>query len=152
MKVAEGTMGRVFVLRLEHGERLPDCVEQFARERGVSRAFCALVGGVDSGGRIVTGPIAGPDGQTAMPPVPVLTALAGVQEVAAVGTLFPDEAGQPKLHMHGAFGRGSQALVGCIRPGIDVWTIGEFVLIELLGLDLARVRDPATGFELLSAS
>ncbi len=147
MKVAEGTMGRVFVLRLEHGERLPDCVEQFARERGVSRAFCALVGGVDSGGQIVTGPI---DGK-AMPPVPVLTALAGVQEVAAVGTLFPDEAGQPKLHMHGAFGHGGQALVGCIRPGMDVWTIGEFVLIELLGLDLARKRDPATGFELLSA-
>lgn len=150
MKVAEGTIGRVFVLRLEHGERLPDCVERFAAERGLARAFCALVGGVE-GGSIVTGPLAGPDGETIQPPVPVLSALAGVQEVAAVGTLFPDAEGRPRLHMHGAFGHGQEARVGCIRPGIDVWTIGEFVLIELLGLDLARRRDPATGFELLSA-
>jgi predicted DNA-binding protein with PD1-like motif len=151
MKVAEGTIGRVFVLRLEHGERLPDCVEAFAAERGVARAFCALVGGVD-GGSIVTGPEAGPDGKNAMPPKAMLTALAGTQEVAGVGPLFPDEAGRPKLHMHGAFGRGEEARVGCIRPGIDAWTIGEFMIIELLGLDMTRRRDPATGFELLSAS
>lgn len=151
MKIAEGTLGRVFVLRLEDGERLPDCVEAFAAERGLSRAFCALVGGVE-GGRIVTGPKAGPDGTTIMPPEGVLTALAGAQEVAAVGTLFPDEAGRPRLHMHGAFGRGEEARVGCIRPGIDTWTIGEFVIIELLGLDMVRRRDPATGFELLSDS
>jgi len=151
MKVAEGTIGRVFILRLEDGERLPDCVEEFARQRGVSRAFCALVGGI-GGGRIVTGPKAGPDGETATPIVPVLTALAGAQEVAAVGTLFPDADGRPKLHMHGAFGRGETALVGCIRPGIDIWTIGEFVIIELKGLDMTRRRDPATGFELLCDS
>ena len=156
MKIAEGTLGRVFVLRLEDGERLPDCVEAFAAERGVSRAFCALVGGVEGGG-IVTGPKAGPDGTALMPPEPVFMALAGVQEVAAVGTLFPDEAGRPRLHMHGAFGRGEEARVGCIRPGPDnqtigVWTIGEFLIIELKGLDMVRRRDPATGFELLSAS
>ncbi|MDQ7835436.1 MAG: DNA-binding protein [Humidesulfovibrio sp.] len=147
MKVAEGSLGRVFVLRLEDGERLPECIEAFARERGVSRAFCALVGGVD-GGTIVTGPVDG----GVMPPVPVLTALTGAQEVAAVGTLFPDADGQPRLHMHGAFGRGQEALVGCIRPGIEVWTIGEFVIIELLGLDMTRRRDQATGFELLCDS
>ncbi len=151
MKVAEGTLGRVFVLRLEHGERLPDCIEAFALERGVSRAFCALVGGVDKG-TIVTGPLAGPDGKTVMPPVPVLTALIGTQEVAAVGTLFPDAEGRPRLHMHGAFGQGEEARVGCIRPGIDVWTIGEFLIIELLGLGMTRRRDPATGFELLTDS
>lgn len=147
MKVAEGTIGRVFVLRLEHGERLPDCIEAFAQERGVSRAFCALVGGVD-GATIVTGPA----DTTTMPPVAVLTALIGAQEVAAVGTLFPDAEGKPRLHMHGAFGRGEEARVGCIRPGIDIWTIGEFVVIELEGLDMTRRRDPATGFELLCDS
>ena len=151
MKISEGTIGRVFVLRLEHGERLPDCIEAFAAERGVLRAYCALVGGIEGGG-IVTGPESGPDGRTAMPPKAVLTALAGAQEVAAVGTLFPDEAGAPRLHMHGAFGRGEEARVGCIRPGIGVWTIGEFVVIELLGLEMTRRRDPATGFELLSDS
>ncbi len=145
MKVAEGRLGRVFVLRLEDGDRLPDSLERFAEERGVARGFCALVGGVGKG-RIVVGP---EDGD-AMPPVPVLKELLGAQEVAAVGTLFPDEAGRPRLHMHGAFGRGDQALVGCIRPGIDTWTVGEFVLIEINGLEMIRRRDPATGFELLA--
>lgn len=145
MKVAQGQIGRVFVLRLEDGDRLPDCIEAFAAERGVVQGFCALVGGVGSG-RIVVGP----EDTVTMPPVPVLTELCGAHEAAAVGTLFPDESGQPRLHMHAAFGRGEDAKTGCIRPGIDIWTIGEFVLIEFTGLDLVRKRDAGTGFELLS--
>ncbi|MDP2849107.1 MAG: DNA-binding protein [Humidesulfovibrio sp.] len=145
MKVAEGRIGRVFVLRLEDGDRLPDCVEAFAASRGVAQGFCAFVGGVGSG-RIVVGP----EDASAMPPVPVLTELLGAHEAAAVGTLFPNESGQPKLHMHATFGRGDEVKTGCIRPGIDIWTIGEFVLIELTGLDLVRKRDAATGFELLA--
>jgi len=145
MKVAEGTIGRVFVLRLEDGDRLPDCVEQFAAQRGVSQGFCALVGGI-GGGTIVVGP----EDTVSMPPVPVLLGLVGGHEAAAVGTLFPDESGQPKLHMHATFGRGETVKTGCIRPGIDIWTIGEFVLIELVGTNLIRKRDAATGFELLA--
>ena len=145
MKIAEGRIGRVFVLRLEDGDRLPDCVEALAAERGVAQGFCALVGGVGSG-RIVVGPQDG----AAMPPVPVLAELFRAHEAAAVGTLFPDEAGRPKLHMHATFGRGDTVKTGCIRPGIDIWTIGEFVLIELTGLNLIRKRDAATGFELLA--
>ena len=145
MKVAEGGIGRVFVLRLEHGDRLPDCVEQFAAERGVTQGLCSLVGGVGSG-RIVVGP----QDSVSLPPVPVLLELIGAHEAAAVGTLFPDESGQPRLHMHATFGRGDSVKTGCIRPGIDTWTIGEFVLIEFTGLDFIRKRDAATGFELLS--
>ncbi|OIO00888.1 MAG: DNA-binding protein [Desulfovibrionaceae bacterium CG1_02_65_16] len=145
MKVAQGTIGRVFVLRLEDGDRLPDCVERFASERGVRQGFCAFVGGVASG-RIVVGP----EDSVTMPPVPVLLGLVGAHEAAAVGTIFPDEQDQPKLHMHATFGRGESVRTGCIRPGIDIWTIGEFVLIELLGTDLVRKRDASTGFELLS--
>lgn len=144
MKAAEGRLGRVFVLRLENGDRLPDCVERFAAENGVTQAFCSLVGGVGQG-RIVVGP---QDGD-AMPPVPVLAELLGAHEAAAVGTLFPDEAGQPKLHMHGVFGRGDTVKAGCVRPGIDIWTIGELLLLEITGTSLTRRRDPATGFELL---
>jgi len=145
MEVAQGQIGRVFVLRLEDGDRLPDCVEAFAAEQGVAQGFCALVGGVGSGQIVV-----GPEDTIAMPPVPVLTELIGAHEAAAVGTLFPDEAGLPRLHMHAAFGRGDTVKTGCIRPGIDIWTIGEFILIELTGMDLVRKRDAATGFELLA--
>lgn len=147
MKIAEGAIGRVFVLRLEDGDELPACVERFAEERGVKQAFCAMLGGV-GGGRIV----AGPEDARTMPPKPVLLGLVGAHEAAAVGTLFPDESGKPKLHMHATFGRGESVKTGCIRPGIDIWTIGEFVIMELVGVDLVRKRDAATGFELLSCS
>lgn len=143
MKVEEGSIGRVFVLRLEDGDRLPDCVETFAKQRGVLRAFCALVGGIGAG-RIVVGPKEG-----SSPPEPVLADILGAHETAAVGTLFPDESGQPRLHMHATFGKGRDVKTGCIRPGIDIWTIGELVLVELTGINALRKRDAATGFELL---
>ena len=37
-------------------------------------------------------------------------------EVGA-GTLFPDEADRPALHLHAAFGRDDKVTAGCIRAG-----------------------------------
>jgi predicted DNA-binding protein with PD1-like motif len=145
MKSVEGSLGRVFVLRLEDGDRLPDCIERFAAEKNIKNAYCALVGGI-GGGKIVVGPEEG----AVIPPRIMLADILGVHESAGVGMIFPDADGAPKLHMHATFGRGEEVRTGCIRPGIDVWVIGEFVLIELLGLDIARRRDPKTGFELLT--
>lgn len=144
MIVSEGRLGRVFVLRLEDGDRIPDAIEKFARTSGVSSALVAALGGLENG-RLVTGPKDG----AALPPDPMLAAVAAVHEAAAVGTLFPGPDGTPRLHMHAALGRGGTALAGCVRPGLDVWKIFEVVVIEIVGTDLARARDPETGFELL---
>lgn len=144
MIVSEGRIGRVFVLRLGDGDRLPDAIEAFAQTRGLKSALVAALGGVGSG-RLVAGPADG----SARPPDPVLTAIAGVHEAVAVGTLFPGPDGQPSLHLHASLGRGEQARTGCARPGLAVWTIFEVVLLEIEGLDLARLPDPATGFTLL---
>ncbi len=144
MKAAEGKVGRVFVLRLEDGDRIPDCIEAFAAARGIRGAFCALVGGI-GGGRLVVGP----HSADALPVTPLVHELLGVHEIAAVGTIFPSEDGSPRLHMHGALGREGWTRTGCVRPGLDVWKLGEVVLLEILGADLVRRRDPATGFEVL---
>ena len=69
--------------------------------------------------------------------------------MAGVGTLFPDEAGTPRLHLHAAFGRDDHVSAGCIRKGVTTWVIGEAVIIELVGSDARRAVDPGTGFELL---
>ena len=84
-----------------------------------------------------------------MPPVPVTLTLAGVHEAAGVGTIFPDEQGVPSLHLHAACGRGKETKTGCVRPGVDIWKVGEVVLLELTGTAAQRVRDEATGFTLL---
>ncbi|MEW5773853.1 MAG: PPC domain-containing DNA-binding protein [Thermodesulfobacteriota bacterium] len=143
MQAAEASLGRVFVLRLGDGDRVPGCIEEFAAGRGVLRGFCLLLGGA-GGGKVVVGP---KDGEAAKIE-PMVAALAGAHEIAAVGTLFPDGSGKPRLHMHAALGRGDRPLVGCVRQGVDIWKLGEVVLVELHG-PMRRAVDPAFGFEVL---
>jgi predicted DNA-binding protein with PD1-like motif len=146
MRYSEATLGRIFIIRLEDGDTLPVTVEDFARAHGVERATCLLVGGAKGGSRLVVGPEEG----DVMPPRPVTISLEDVHEIAAVGTLFPDEEGNPSLHMHASCGRGREAVTGCVRPGVDIWKIGELVLLELTGTSAVREKDPETGFHLLS--
>lgn len=147
MQYAQGSLGRVFVIRLEDGDRLPDCIETFAREAGLQRGLVALLGGAGAGRLVV-----GPEDGAAEKITPMLRALEGVHEAAAVGTVFPDESGAPKLHMHAALGRGDDVLAGCVRQGVDVWKLAEVVVIEIEPDDeeaMRRVKDPVFGFEVL---
>ena len=70
-------------------------------------------------------------------------------ETFAFGTLFPNEAGEPVLHMHAACGREGDATVGCTRAGLETWFIGEIVLVEIVGTERCGRLDPVSGFELL---
>ncbi|MEF2144412.1 MAG: PPC domain-containing DNA-binding protein [Desulfovibrionaceae bacterium] len=151
MKVDEGRIGRIFVLRLEDGDRIPNCIESFAASNKLARAACWLVGGIGSG-QIVVGPEDTAESGDDLPPVPMIHNLQGVHEAAAVGTIFPDESGMPRLHMHAALGRNGGTRTGCVRPGVNIWTVGEVVIMEMLDLDMIRKRDQATGFELLDTS
>lgn len=145
MHYREGRIGRIFVVRLEEGERLPDAVEAFARSQGVREAMVIYVGGAREGSRLVVGPEAGrPDAI-----IPLVHTLAGIQEVLGVGTLFPDEAGEPVLHLHAATGREGRATVGCTRAGVEVWLVGEVIILEVVGSEAVRRKDPHTGFQLL---
>ena len=145
MKVAAGHLGRVLVIRLDEGDVLHECVERAAKDAGMHRAAVLALGGADRGSRLVVGP---EDGD-ARSIVPVHTELTGASEMAAVGTIFPDEEGEPSLHMHGTFGRGERAVTGCVRAGVNAWLIQEVVVIELLGLESVRITDKETGFKLL---
>ncbi len=146
MHYTEGRMGRVFVLRLEDGERLNETLETFAREHHLTHALAFYLGGSAGGSKVVVGP----DADRTDAVVPLIHELAGSQEVLAVGTLIPDEAGAPVLHMHAAAGREGRATVGCTRAGVDVWLVGEVVLLEILGTTSQRRKDPKTGFNLLT--
>ena len=136
--------GRVFVLRLDEGDIVPDCIEQFAEDNDVTVGHAVLVGGLGSG-QIVVGPRKSDED----PPDPMLIPVDGAHEVAAVGVLAPGEDGKPILHMHGALGRSGQTMTGCLRPGVKTWLVGEVILYEILGTDAMRVKDKKSGFALL---
>ncbi len=144
MKASEGRLGRVFVLRLEEGDIVPECIERFALEKGVKTGHVVLVGGI-GGGEIVVGPRVSDE----MPPDPVLHPVEGAHEVVGVGVLAPDEAGKPVLHIHGALGRDGKTITGCLRPGVKTWLVAEAVLYEIVGVDAKRVHDDESNFGLL---
>jgi predicted DNA-binding protein with PD1-like motif len=145
MKYSEAKPGRIFVIRLEDGEIVHEVIEKFARDRQIRAAALIVLGGADRGSKIVVGP---EDGRT-RPIVPMQHILDDVHEVSGTGTLFPDDEGNPVLHMHMACGRRSDTVTGCIRTGLKVWHVMEVVLFELMDATGRRLPDPQTGFKLL---
>jgi predicted DNA-binding protein with PD1-like motif len=145
MQFTEAKLGRIFILRLHDGDHLPDVLESFAAQNHVSMALCFLLGGAKDQSRVVVGP----KDSSVLPPEPMVTFLNGVHEACGVGTIFPDEGGKPKLHMHASFGRKENTVTGCVRLGVDVWRIGEVVLLELTGGKAGRVANKETGFDFL---
>jgi len=144
MKSAQGKLGRVFVLRLEDGDVVPECIERFAAEKGVSVGHVALLGGIGAGQVVV-----GPRRSDEMPPDPMLLPIDGAHEVAAVGVLAPDENGKPVLHVHGALGRSGKTTTGCLRSGVRTWLVAEAILYEILDAQVVRRKDDKSGFALL---
>jgi len=144
MKASEGRVGRVFVIRLHDGDVVPHCIERFAEENGVLVGHVILVGGI-GGGDVVVGPRCSEE----RTPEPMLLPINGAHEVVGVGVLAPDEDGKPILHIHAALGRAGQTMSGCLRHGVTTWLVGEVILYEILGADVARIKDEQSGFELL---
>ncbi len=145
MKYSTASAGRVFIIRLEHGDVLHASIEKLAKEQSVRAAALIVVGGADKGSKLIAGPV---DGQ-ARPIVPAEHVLDDVHEICGTGTLFPDKNGDPVLHMHIAAGRGASTTTGCVRRGVRVWQVMEVILIELAGATARRVYDPALGFEMM---
>jgi len=144
VQYSQGSIGRIFTLRLETGDRLPDSIEAFALEHGISRAMVIYVGGAGKGSRVITGP----EKNRGDAIIPIVHSLEGLEEVIGVGTLFPNESGEPALHMHAGIGREGDATVGCVRAGVNVWLVGEVIILEILGVTGRRVKDQ-NGLELL---
>ncbi|OEF95676.1 PPC domain-containing DNA-binding protein [Desulfuribacillus alkaliarsenatis] len=145
MKYTEANLGRIFILRLEHGDRIPDVIEGFAIDKQIESAIVHFLGGADTGSKVVVGPEEG----AAATPRPMVTELLGTSEAVGVGTLFLNEQNKHKLHLHAAFGRERETITGCTREGVQVWHIGEVVIFELCNTTAKRKVDLETGFELL---
>lgn len=146
MKYSEAKQGRIFIIRLEDGDVIHEEIERFARDHSIKAGSLIIVGGADKGSRLVVGPEQG----RSKPVTPMEHILDDVYEIAGVGTLFPDEEGNPVLHMHTASGRKTSTVTGCVRNGVKTWHILEVILFELIDSTGIRRFDSATGFSLLN--
>jgi uncharacterized protein len=145
MEFTEAKLGRIFILRLYQNEILHEVIEKFAAQQKIASALCFFLGGAEDKSKVVVGP---KDGKV-MPPQAMVTLLEGVHEGVGIGTIFVDELGVAKLHMHASFGRNDNAVTGCVRMGVNVWQIGEVVILELAGGSAKRMKNKETGFEFL---
>jgi len=142
MDYTQGTLGRVFVARLQEGESVYDAVGEMARREHVSSGVVFAIGGMRRG-RVVTGP----ENLTGAI-VPHIEEFDDARELVGIGTLFPSD-GEPSLHFHAGIGRGDSALVGCPREGMSVFLVLEVILLEFLNVDAVRAHDAASGLHLL---
>jgi len=137
-----GRTGRVIVARGFEGENLYAEIEGIAARENIRAAAVVLIGGLRRA-KVVVGPKS-PTG----PIEPQYTEFDDAREVAGAGTIFWDDA-KPVLHLHAAIGRGDEPIVGCPRGGASVFCVLEAVIIEIEGIDAARVLDQELGLKLL---
>ncbi len=135
MLAAEGNPGRVFVIRLEDGDLLPDCLEEFAAKNEIKVGLIHLVGGLKNGRLVV-----GPESDSTEEVNPEFKEIDGrPRETISLGIIVPDQEGRPIAHIHGALGRMDEIAVGCLRPGIRTWLMGEVIIQEIVGTDSKRI-------------
>ena len=145
MLYSEAKQGRTFIIRLEDGETVHETLEQFAVDRDIGAAAIIILGGADKGSKLVVGP----QQSRTVPVTPMQHELHETHEVTGTGTIFPDDEGNPVLHLHMSCGREENTVTGCIREGVKVWHIMEVVLFEIIGTTATRRPDPEIGFKLL---
>jgi predicted DNA-binding protein with PD1-like motif len=141
MQYTEGKLGRVFYLRVDHGEDLLSSLQDFVIEKNISVGFIHLLGALREGS-IVTGPK-----EPVLPPNPLYESYEGCWEVFGFATITPGKE-QPHIHIHASVGKGNNALTGCLREKATTYIIVEAVIIEIAGVEISCQRDPTTGLEL----
>ncbi len=141
MKYQTGSAGRIVVARFEDGEDVLGNIAKIAKDEKIKAGVVYLVGGMKEGGVVV-----GPEKEE-LPPVPVWWRFNESHEVVAFGTIFY-QGDEPKVHLHGAFGKKDMTRVGCLRDKSKTYLVLEAVIMEISGVDARRELEPASGFVL----
>jgi predicted DNA-binding protein with PD1-like motif len=142
MQFQEARLGRLFVLKFSHGEDLLQGISEFAITHNVKAAWMQFLGALKQG-KLVGGPK-----EPELPPAPVWQEFSGTWEMVGVGNLFW-EGDSPRLHVHGALGKGGETLMGCFRQETEIYLVVEALLWEITGLNACRRHDPGLGVSML---
>ncbi|MBP2029873.1 putative DNA-binding protein with PD1-like motif [Methanohalophilus levihalophilus] len=134
-----GNIGRVFVLKMDHGDNILDEIETFANAESITSAFIFMLGALSEGNVVV-----GPE-KNQMPPTPMWFRFSDAHEIIGVGNIFKEN-GKPRIHLHAALGRDGNTNTGCIREKNEAFMVTEILVLEVDGLEAERVHDEERGF------
>ena len=136
------SIGRVFLVRVEHGEDFLEKLKELAREENISFGTVTFLGALTSAD-IVAGPK-----KLELPAQPTDLSFSDGREVVGFGTISR-KSGEVTLHVHASLGKGEKTLAGCLRKNCEVFITVEAIVTELVGADVLRKKDSRTGHELL---
>ena len=142
MKYQIGNTGRIVVAKFDDHDDVLHNLNEIAKKENIRSAVFWLVGGMREG-RIVVGPET-----DELPPKPVWKELGESHELLGTGTIFWFE-DEPKIHLHGAFGKKDMLKVGCLRENAKTFLVLEAVIMEIDGVNAIREIDPEIGMPLL---
>ncbi len=142
MKYTEGKIGRIFILKFDHGDHFEDAIGQFCRDENVRVGHIQLLGAVKRSSVVV-----GPKNDN-VPPEPKWHTVNEAKEVVGFGTILWDTE-KPRVHLHTIFSRGEKAFIGCVRKETEVFLIVEAVVTEIENVSVSRVYDKKSGFCLM---
>ena len=144
MQATEGKIGRVFILRLEDGDTIPGCIEEFALKNGVRNGYVNFTAGIK------TGNIQSSFNQNTEKQAASLNiTLSEPHEGTAQGFISRNTQDKPILHIHGTCGRDGQTVSGCLTNSAEINVYGEVIVYEILDAVCSRITDKTTGMQLL---
>lgn len=143
MQYQQGTIGRIFVAKVEHGEDFLGELKKLAKKENIKSATLFIIGALKSASMVV-----GPQ-DPVLPPQPMWRDFDNARELVGMGTIFWDE-NEPLLHVHGVFGKGDVSLMGCIRAETEVYLILEIVIFEITGVNAVRQFNETLGLKVLT--
>ncbi|MGE5416370.1 MAG: PPC domain-containing DNA-binding protein [Acidobacteriota bacterium] len=142
MKYTQGSIGRVIVAKVEHGDDLLVELKGLLVKENIKSGVMLMIGALQKGAMVV-GPRA-----TAIPPDPTWKEFDNSREIVGIGTVFSD-GDEPEIHLHAALGRGDGTLTGCIRKDAIVYLVVEVIILEITGTNAVKLVDELTGLKFL---
>ena len=138
MDYRKGTITRVFVVRVDHGEDMLGELTGLALKEDIKSAFFIVLGAMGSAS-LVTGPK-----EKVVPPTTVWSSFNDVREILGAGNIFREN-GAPKIHLHAAAGSSKGLTMGCIRKEAAAFMVLEIFIVEM-DISAERVFDEKIGF------
>ena len=142
MQYQKGSIGRVIIAKIEHGDDLLSELKNLLRVEQIQAGIMFMIGALQAGSLVV-----GPENCT-VPPQPVWKEFQDGREILGMATVFTED-NEPVIHLHASLGRGDETWTGCIRKDARVYLVVEVILLELLDSGAIRTIDLSTGLNLL---
>ena len=138
MKYAVGTIGRIFLARIDHGENPIEEIRKIAVKEKIKKASIILLGATGDA-RFVSGPK-----KKKLPPEVIWTELNDVHEVLGIGNILWEN-NEPKIHLHASFGNKKETKLGCLREEAKTYIMIEAIITEITGFNAKRTHDKKFG-------